>query len=661
MATTKISRISNEQIAALEKNGCSSGSWSTVSVADGFDPRLVAQTVFQGEVALGDLRGSLTLDDGIARPAGIYRAKLQNVRVGDGCSISNVNGWLSNLDIGPGVVIENVGTVACVGESTFGNGHEVSVLVEGGGRELKITRETNAQTAYLTVLYRDRKALVERLNAMADRVAATMKSRRMTIGEGALLCNCSEIINVCIGSCARICGAQSLREGTIVSSKEAPVTVGSGVVAEHFIIQQGASVKDGAMIAASLVGEGVKIGKQFSSENSVFFANCEGFHSEVCSIFAGPYTVTHHRSTLLIGGMFSFYNAGSGTNQSNHLYKLGPLHQGIMERGSKTGSSSYLLWPSRIGAFTAVIGKHYAHFDATDFPFSYINEEDGKTTIVPGMNFFTVGTLRDGEKWPSRDRRTAAKKQDFTIFPVLSPYTVQKMLNGQAILMDIYGKSSRDQQLVTWKGITMKRLLLKTCSRYYKIAVEKYFGDCLLQRIGKTTAASLRSTLKPAAGAADGTSEWVDVGGLLCAKTRLNGLIEAVASGTVTTQEALWVEFEKIFNSYRDDEWGWVVANYRKVYGEDLPLASKENLVALLERWRDASLKLLNMVLGDVQKEFEGDVRCGFGIDGNRDEDFEAVRGSFEKNKFVKKLQSDSEAIKGTFESTKTLISSMEV
>ena len=30
------------------------------------------------------------------------------------------------------------------------------------------------------------------------------------------------------------------------------------------------------------------------------------------------------------------------------MYKLGPIHQGILERGAKTSSDSYILWPSRI-------------------------------------------------------------------------------------------------------------------------------------------------------------------------------------------------------------------------------------------------------------------------------------------------------------------------
>ena len=36
------------------------------------------------------------------------------------------------------------------------------------------------------------------------------------------------------------------------------------------------------------------------------------------------------------------------------MYKLGPIHQGAMERGAKTTSDSYILWPARVGAFSLV-------------------------------------------------------------------------------------------------------------------------------------------------------------------------------------------------------------------------------------------------------------------------------------------------------------------
>ena len=484
------------EIKALEVNGCSADDWRKVLVRDPFDPRNVRQATFQGDVRVGRLGESFASHDSIPRRSIISRANLNRCSIGDNCHISNVNGWLSNLDIADRVLIENAGTIACRGETTFGNGHEIAVLNEGGGRELKITRRTSAQAAYLTVLYRDRHDWVAKLNALADKSAAAMKSDRAAIGSGARIVGVGEIVNVWIGPSAVVANVPSLKEGTIDSSEEAPVTVRDGVVAENFIFQRGSSVTSGAMLFSTLIGEGTRIGKAFSAENSVFFANSEGFHSEACSVFCGPYSVTHHRSTLLIAGLFSFYNAGSGTNQSNHMYKLGPVHQGILERGCKTGSFSYLLWPSRVGPFTAIIGKHYANFDTSDLPFSYIAEEEGRSTIVPAMNFFTVGTLRDGEKWPSRDRRKHKDKLDLIVFDVLSPFTAQRMIRGRDILTQLAQTADKSQTYVTFNGIHIKRLLLKTCARYYTLALNKYFGDVLIRRIEQAKPASVGEQYK---------------------------------------------------------------------------------------------------------------------------------------------------------------------
>ena len=65
-------------------------------------------------------------------------------------------------------------------------------------------------------------------------------------------------------------------------------------------------VDGGALLAKTYVGQGCRVGRQFSAENCLMFANCEAFHGEACSVFFGPYSVTHHKSSLLIAGMFSF-------------------------------------------------------------------------------------------------------------------------------------------------------------------------------------------------------------------------------------------------------------------------------------------------------------------------------------------------------------------
>ena len=134
-----------------------------------------------------------------------------------------------------------------------------------------------------------------------------------------------------------------------------------GVIGDDFIICSGSSVEDRSTITRCFIGQACHIGHTYSASDSLFFSNCHGENGEACAIFAGPFTVTHHKSTLLIAGMFSFMNAGSGSNQSNHMYKLGPIHQGIMERGAKTSSDSYLLWPAKVGAFSLVMGRHVSH------------------------------------------------------------------------------------------------------------------------------------------------------------------------------------------------------------------------------------------------------------------------------------------------------------
>jgi len=649
MTTEQYLPLTPEAIKILKGNGCWSRTWSKVMVSKGFDPTRIAGTIFRGDVRIGRMDDHFIPRDGIRRYAGIFDANLHNVVVGNNCHISNINGWLSNLVLEDRVLIENVGSIVCQGETSFGNGHAIEVLNEGGGRELKITEKTSSQTAYLTALYRHDPDLVTALDALADTYAASVHSDRATIGEGTYIFHCQNIVNVKVGKGAVLRGVQNLKEGTVDSSLEAPTFVGDGVIAKDFIIQKGAHVSEGAMVHASLIGESTRIGKQFSSENSVMFSNSEGFHSEVCSIFGGPYTVTHHRSTLLIAGMFSFFNAGSATNMSNHMYKLGPLHQGILERGSKTGSSSYLLWPSRVGAFSAVMGKHHANFDTSDFPFSYVNEEHGQSTLVPGMNFFTVGTMRDGLKWPKRDGRKNKDQLDQLIFDVLSPYTGQKMIRGQKILQDLYAAAERGQEFVSHQGILIKRLLLKTCTRYYRMALEKYLGDVLSTRLAKKADADVQNLLKadPKGAAAD--SEWVDVSGLLCAKPRLEVLLKDIKSGNVASLDQLQAALSSIHGHYDADAWNWVRHAIPTVFGFESDTLKKDDLKEVLEKWKVSSTKLLNMVEMDASKEFEGNVRISFGIDGFADPDFNAVRGEFHDNSFKKQLDEMRELVEANY------------
>jgi hypothetical protein len=543
----------------------------------------------------------------------------------------------------------NCGHVTVEGTSTFGNGVEVEVLNEGGGRELKIFERLSAQIAYLAVCYRHRDKLVAAIDKMADEFAESRRSSQGTIGEAARVWNCPRIQNVCVGPAATVDGAAELVEGTIISKPEAPSVVGAGVVAREFIFASGSTVDGRAIVTKTFVGQGTKLGRQFSSEGCVFFANCEGFHGEAVSVLAGPYTVTHHKSTLLIAGLLSFYNAGSATNMSNHMYKMGPVHQGILERGSKTGSSSYLLWPARVGAFTAVIGKHYTNFDTRNLPFSYITDEKGRSVLTPGTNLFTVGTRRDGEKWPARDRRTDSDKLDTISFAVFSPYTIGRILDGHAEICELYENAPRKLDYVKYKGISIKRLLCRTAKKHYALALKIYFGDVLARRLeAAADGADLPKTLASGAGAGCGKGEWVDVLGLLAPKTEVEALCDAIEKGEAGRLESIEKRIRDLGDAYDDAEWVWAAAAWERWSGKPLGETTPDELKGVISEWRDARVKLNNMILGDAEKEYSGVTSIGFGIDGGeavRDADFEAVRGTFEANSFVQGLKRESEEI----------------
>lgn len=269
------------------------------------------------------------------------------------------------------------------------------------------------------------------------------------------------------------------------------------------VVLADAHVQDGVMLERSLVGEACHVEKQFSAVDSLFFANCQMAHGEACSVFAGPYTVSHHKSTLLIGGMYSFYNAGSNTNYSNHAYKRGPVHWGVMERGAKTASGAHVIWPARIGAFTMVMGKHAGHPDTTLFPFSYLIADGTKSYLVPGVNLATYGTWRDSEKWPKRDGRKT-QKNDTVSFDIYSDYVLGQMQQGLTVLREL---ATEDKDEYLWNGLSMRRSAVLRGIRYYEIL--------------------LAAATKP-------LREMVDLGGEWVEKSCLAQVLQAIRDGQLT-------------------------------------------------------------------------------------------------------------------------------
>ncbi len=622
----------------LSKQQCTAESWATVWVKDGFDARYVQNASFSGTVKMGRFEREFDLPGGLKVHSGIAHARIHNCEIGDNVHLYNIHNYIANYRIGAGSCIENVNAVLVDGRTSFGNGVRVPVMNEGGGREIPIFDKLSAPLAYMLTLYRHRPKMIEAVEKMIDDYAESQASEMGTIGEDVCILNCGTIKNVRIGDCAHLKGISRLNNGSVNSNRLAPVKLGSGVKCTDFIIASGVRILDSTIVDKCFVGQGCVFDKHYSADESLFFSNCQGMHGEACAIFAGPFTVTHHKSTLLIAGMFSFLNAGSGSNQSNHMYKLGPIHQGVVERGAKTTSDSYMLWPSKVGAFSLVMGRHTHHSDTSALPFSYLIENNSETFLVPGANLRTVGTIRDAQKWPKRDMRTDTELLDFINYNLLSPYTVQKMSRGRAILNELQALSGTNTEIYGYNNCKIRNSSLQHGIELYTIGIAKFLGNSLISRIEDKdirTLSELRKALQPDTPV--GIDDWADLAGLLVPRSEVARLIEDIEKGQMTLP-SLQARFAEMHANYYSYEWTWALEKLEQVWGCKVEEVTLKQVYEVVDEWQKSVVRLDKMVYEDARKEFNLNSQTGFGVDGDARQqkaDFESVRGRFESNAFV--------------------------
>lgn len=548
-------QLTPQEIAELTTRGCCAENWSWVTVAEDFDATRLRDVSFYGKIEIGTMKGTIIVEEGFERRPTISRATLKDVSIGNGCFIENVGGYIANYNIADGCYIANTGIISCNGQPTFGNGTTISVLNEGGDGNVVIYDKLTAQIAWLMMHYPEVRTLAQ--NELSLRPQAT----RGEIGTGCRIVGTKEIVNAYICPMCEIQGATLIENATLLSSSDAPTLIGPDVILENSIVAKGATVTTGAKVSESFVGEAVHIGKGFSSEASLFFANAYMDNGESCAALCGPFSCSHHKSTLLIGGQFSFYNAGSGTNQSNHAYKMGPIHWGILERGAKTASGCHILWPAHIGAFSMVMGKLITHPRLQNLPFSYILATGEKTYIVPGINLKTVGTWRDINKWPKRDGRPRSARRDIVDMEFPNPYIIQFVIAGKELLQSLLQQQGLDAEEYRFEGCYIKYKALIDGIKYYDLALRLYTAPLP-------------------------TDQWLDMCGMLSPKKDIDDLVSDINEGELTTTDEI---VEALVTHNRHNKYMYT--------GSQTPEYAEAN-----EQW-------LDMIRHDAEREYAmGDV-----------------------------------------------------
>ena len=589
-----------EEIEILESNSCWAEDWSRVEVAeDGFQAKFFHRVMFYGDVQLGSVQKEVEITKGFVKHSGINDATLRNVTVGNDCLIEKVGNYINNYTIGDDCLISNISVMETTEGATYGEGNLISVLNEVGDGNVIFFHDLNSQFAAFMVKHFNDKDLKNAIRRLVKEEIARTNPERGTIGNKVKIVNTREITNTVIQDDCEISGASRLSDCTILSSEYASVYIGTGVICENSIISDGSSIVNSVKMQDCFVGEACQISNGFTASQSVFFANSFMSNGEACAAFCGPFCASHHKSSLLIGGMFSFYNAGSGTNFSNHAYKMGPMHWGILERGTKTASGSYLLMPATIGTFSVCFGKLMHHPNTTALPFSYLIAEADKMYLVPGRNITTVGLYRDIRKWPKRDMRPQQTQKSIVNFDWLSPYSVGEILQGKKILENLRQASGDNVSSYNYHEYVINATSLRKGIKYYDIALRIYMG-AVLKRAHKWGFFGKPQTEV-------GLGRWDDLSGLLLPVSEERRLIEDVKSGSLETIEEVVNRFREINENYRIYQWAWTYRMILEYYG--INEISPEDDARIKQDYIEARRAWIAEIKKDAEKEFEmGDV-----------------------------------------------------
>lgn len=569
-------KLTAEQIASVEAFGSSADDWSQVLVSVDFQPAQLQKSHLAGQVE-------------IASGARIVRSSVHNYRIGEGS------------------LVEGVTLLECRHRSAFGNGVQVATMNECGGRTVKIYDRMSAQVAYLMALYRHRPQLIAALSAMIDDYAARQSSEMGEVGCNCRIVGARFIREVRIGDGAVIDGVSILENGTVCANTR----IGVDVKAYDFIAAEGARIDNGSTIERCFVGESCIMDKGFSAAESLFFANSHCENGEAAAIFAGPYTVSHHKSTLLIAGMFSFFNAGSGSNQSNHLFKSGAVHQSVHLRGCKFSSGAYIMSPALEGAFTMVMGHHSYHHDTSIFPYSYLIEKEGRSMLMPGANLTSFGAVRDNEKWPARDR--CSVKRDVVSFEEYNPYITEAMMQAVDMLHQLE-EQDPDAPTFTHNKVLIRATALRRGINLYNKSIVAALGT-MLDR-GSSTERY------------DGRGRWLDIAGQYIAKREVESILDAIERGELTSGEAIDNRFRVFAVHYDDYAHSWAVQAYASMLGHT---PSAEEITDAITASRNAHAALRRTTDADRDRDCSLDMAVSYGLDSdNEDErsnDYYAVRG----------------------------------
>jgi hypothetical protein len=124
-------------------------------------------------------------------------------------------------------------------------------------------------------------------------------------------------------------------------------------------------------------------------------------------------------------------------------------------------------------------------------------------------------------------------------------------------------------------------------------------------------------------------------------------MLDDIENGKISTLEQATEAFRSIHENYPAYEWAWAANVLQQRLGKSIDKMTADDILEITAKWKQAVIKLDQMLYEDAKGEFSPLAQIGFGIDGDEETkhaDFGAVRGTFEKNSFVTEIEKHIDA-----------------
>jgi hypothetical protein len=427
--------LGRREIARLQRQGNSAADWSLILVSEDFDPGRVRNCQLFGSVVLGRFAAPIQVAGTADLPAGVFNSTVIDCVLGDDVLVRDVK-LLANYVVGHRAAVMDCGQVLCDGATTFGNGAEVAVGVETGGRCLPVYAELDVGLAAAVAQAPAQGPLRGGYWAVVQEYKARAASRRGIIEPGARLLSTPRVRNVYLGRHAQVNGATLVEDSTLLSSEREPTTITSGACVRSSLLQWGSGVDTMALVERSLLTEHSHVGRHGKVSESILGPNTAVGSGEVTSSLLGPFVACHHQS-LLIATLWpeGKGNVGYGANVGSNHTSRAPDQELRAGEGMFFGLGVNVKFPADFSRapYTVVACGASLLPQKMTFPFSLLappSRQLGGVSpaymeIFPGWvlgeNLYAL--RRNEAKYRSRNkaRRSAVE------FAVLRPDTVELM------------------------------------------------------------------------------------------------------------------------------------------------------------------------------------------------------------------------------------------